>query len=277
MRTWTKRADGAQRYQVELHYALEAQRQIHRADLYRALAPAALPEPLVLNDWIRICTYRFSQQPLNAYGSTIGVGGRFNYGDALDSVDNLPFPALYIGQTKTVAYREYFGIGENERTTLSALEFALTPNRAYSVIPIRGLLHNVLDVTKTAKLREFVDILSSFSVTKETQALATSAGFEPRTLVSSAELFYDVLAEKHFRGWGRNHGLPASCQIFGKLVWEAQYDGILYRSVKGGGKCLAVFPQNLEYSDSKLCLADAAPAHTITTLDSTNWQLACNP
>lgn len=226
---------------------------------------------------MRICTYRFSQQPLNAYGSTIGAGGRFNYGDALDSVDSLPFPALYIGETKTVAYREYFGIGESESSTLSAMEFALTPNKAYSVIPISGLLHNVLDVTKMAKLREFVDILSSFSVSKETQALATRAGFTPRTLVSSAELFSDVLTEKDFRGWGRNHGLPASCQIFGKLVWEAQYDGILYRSVKGGGKCLAVYPQNLEHSDSKLWLADSAPAHTITTLDSSNWQLACNP
>lgn len=149
---------------------------------------------------------------MNAYGSTIGVGGRFNYGDALDSVDNLPFPALYVGESKTVAYREYFGMSESESSTLSALEFALTPNKAYSVIPISGHLHNVLDVTKTAKLREFVDILSSFSVTKETQALVTRAGFAPRTLVSSAELFGSVLTEKHFRGWGRNHGLPASCQ-----------------------------------------------------------------
>ncbi len=277
MRTWSKRADAAQRYQVELHYALEAQRQIHRADLYRALAPAALSEPLVLNEWIRICTYRFSQQPLNAYGSTIGVGGRFNFGDALDSADSLAFPALYIGETKSVAYREYFGMDESESTVLSAQEFALTPNKAYSVIPINGLMHNVLDVTRTTKLREFVEILSSFTVSKETQALATRAGFTPRMLVSSAELFNDVLTEKHFRGWGRNHGLPASCQIFGKLVWEAQYDGVLYRSVKGGGKCLAVFPQNLEYSDSKLWLADAAPAHAITALDDSNWQLACNP
>lgn len=232
---------------------------------------------MALNEWIRICSYRFSQQPLNAYGSTIGVGGRFNFGDALDNVDSLAFPALYIGETKSVAYREYFGISQNQSAELSSQEFALTPNKAYSVIPINGLFHNVLDLTRTAKLREFVDILASFTVTKETQALATKAGIEPRSLVASAELLNTVLTEEDFRGWGRNHGLPANCQIFGKLAWEAQYDCVLYRSVKGGGKCLAVFPQNLEYSDSKLWLADVAPAHTITMLDASNWQLACNP
>ena len=184
---------------------------------------------------------------------------------------------LYMGETKTVAYREYFGMAEKAKSKLTASEFALTPKKAYAVVPISGLLHNVLDVTRPSKLREFADILSAFTISKETQDLAVRSGLQPRDLISTTSALTKILSEKNFRGWGRNYGLPASCQIFGKLVWEAQYDGILYRSVKGGGRCLGVYPQNLEYSDSRLWIADAAPAHTVTTLDSSNWQLACSP
>lgn len=262
---------------MALHYALEAQRQLHRGDLYRALEPAVLREPVTLNQWVRVCTYRYSHQPLNAYGSTIGSGGRFNYGDALDSIDTTPFPALYIGANKTVAYREYFGMQPNESRQLTAQEFSLTPNKAISVLQINGDVHNVLDITHPNRLREFTDILSSFNVSAEVNDLARAAGFQPRSLVTTVDQFMDLLRESNWRGWARQHGLPASCQIFGKIVWEAQYDAILYRSVKGGGKCLAVFPQNLQHSETHLWLADSAPPNVNTALDASNWQLACKP
>jgi hypothetical protein len=86
-----------------------------------------------------------------------------------------------------------------------------------------------------------------------------------------------AVSEPNWRGWPRQHGLPASCQIFGELVWSAGYEGILYPSTKQGGECLAVFPQNLDKSESKVTLQNAGPPGAITTLDAGNWERATFP
>ena len=165
-----------ERYQIGLHYALEAQRRHHRSNLYRALQSAALNKPLELSNWVRVCTYRYSHQPLNTYGSTIGAGGRFNYGDALDSIDAIAFPALYVGENRSVSYREYFGMPRNEKRALTEQEFMLAGNKDISVVHLNGVVHNVLDLTRKTKLQDFVDIISKFSVSNEVQELAALAG-----------------------------------------------------------------------------------------------------
>lgn len=277
VRTWTRRAEAAEKYHVQLYYALEAQRKIHSADLYRALEDAVIESPIELDKWVRICTYRYSNQPLNAYGSVVGIGGRFNYGNSLDQVDPSPFPALYIGESYAVSHREYFNLEPNESSVLTAEEFALIPNRSHAVVHVSGRLHNLLDVTKRRNLNSFVSVLKKFSVARETQAMAKEAGIEQMQLIRDSKMLSNVLSDRQFRGWGRNYGLPATCQIFGKLVWESQFDGIVYRSTRGGGRCVALFPENLQRSESRLWLSDHAPEHTNSTLDASNWQLACHP
>lgn len=266
-----------ERYQKGLHYALEAQRQHHRGDLYRALESAQLKKPFKFSNWVRLCTYRYSHQPLNAYGSTIGAGGRFNYGDALDSIDSIPFPALYLGENRTVAYREYFGMPPSSTVGLTAQEFMLSGKKDISIIHINGTVHNVLDVTRPTRLKDFVGIISSFTVSDEIKDLARVAGIQPRPLVSTPDEMMKMLYELRWRGWVRQHGLPASCQLFGKLVWEAQYDAILYRSTRGGGKCLAVFPQNLQKSETHIQLAGTPPPNVNEYIDASNWQLSTSP
>ena len=266
-----------ERYQLGLHYALEAQRQHHRGDIYRALENAQLGKPLEFSDWVRICTYRYSNQPLNAYGSTIGAGGRFNYGDALDSIDSIPFPALYIGENHTVSYREYFGMPPSAKRMLTAQEFALAENKDISVIHINGIVHNVLDLTRPTRLRDFVSIIAKFTVSDEINALARIAGISARSLARTLDGLMTILYEPTWRGWVRQHGLPAGCQTFGKLVWEAQYDAILFRSTRGGGKCLAVFPQNLQKSETRVWLAGTPPPNVIEYIDASNWQLFTAP
>ena len=43
------------------------------------------------------------------------------------------------------------------------------------------------------------------------------------------------------------------------MVMEAGFEGILYRSAKGAGKCLAVFTRQLVNSDSRIALNDEYP------------------
>lgn len=277
VRSWAKQADAMERYQISLYYALEAQRRHYRGDLYLALQAAALNKPLEFSDWVRICNFRYSHQPLNAYGSTIGAGARFNFGDALDSVDAIPFPAFYVGSNQAIAYREYFGMPRNEKRSLTEQEFLLAERKDVSIIHVNGVVHNVLDITKKKGLQDFVDIIASFSVSSEIDELARTAGLKPRTLVVDLDYLMATLYEPAWRGWVRQHGIPANCQTFGKLAWEAQFDAILYRSTRGQGTCLAVFPQNLQNSETKIWLAGTPPPNVTATLDASNWQLATAP
>lgn len=277
VRQWAAKADVMEQYQVGLHYALEAQRKLVRGDLYRALQNAALQEPLEFSHWVRLCQYRYSHQPLNAYGSIIGAGGRFNFGDALDNVDAIPFPALYIAENRTVAIREYFGLAPSDRRALTPEELSLTPKKPVTVVYVDGIIQNVLDLTRPSRLKPFVDILASLKIPDEVNQMAAKAGLSPRSLVTSAEMMTQSLYEQNWRGWPRQHGIPANCQLFGKLAWEAGFDAILYRSTKGSGRCLAVFPQNLDKSDTRIWLHDTPPPNVIKTLDSSNWQIATAP
>ena len=113
---------------------------------------------------MRICTYRYSLSPLNAYGSAVGIGGRFNYGNALDNIDATPFPALYIAANHTVAHREYFGYPPSEKRLLTSQEFALTPNKDIAIVHMSGHVHNVLDLTKIDGSQDFIDIIQKYKI-----------------------------------------------------------------------------------------------------------------
>jgi hypothetical protein len=221
-----------------------------------------------------MCDYRYSHQPLSAYGSTIGSGGRFNYGDALDNVKDQPFPALYLASNERVAHREFFSAPPSKCGALTAIDMALMQERDYALCHISGTIHHLLDLTKLAKLRRFAKVLARFSVSEEVLGIAEKSGLKSRPLVFDVESLMRALSEPNWRGWPRQHGLPASCQIFGELAWSAGYEGILYRSTKRGGKCLAVFPQNFAQSESSVRLHNDGLPGTITTLDASNWEHA---
>jgi hypothetical protein len=265
-----------ERFEIRFLYGLAAQRQIHLGDLLRTLRDAARPAPFTFTDWVRMCDYRYSHQPLSAYGSTIGAGGRFNYGDALDNIKEPPFPALYLSSNERVAHREFFSAPPSTSDSLTAIDMALMQERDYALYHVSGTIHHLLDLTKPARLRKFTKVLARFTVSKEVLGIAETAGLQPRPLVFDVESLLRAVSEPNWRGWPRQHGLPASCQIFGELAWSAGYEGILYRSTKRGGKCLAVFPQNFDKSESRVQLQNDGPPGTITTLDASNWNHAVN-
>jgi hypothetical protein len=116
-----------------------------------------------------------------------------------------------------------------------------------------------------------------FTISSEVREHAVDAGLIPRPLVFDVDSLKRAVSEPNWRGWPRQHGLPASCQIFGELAWSAGYEGLLYPSSKKGGECLAVFPQNLEKSESSVQLQHEGPPGVITTLDASNWRHATFP
>jgi len=266
-----------ERFEISFHYALAAQRQIHLGDLLRTLRAAARESPFTFSDWVRICDYRYSHQPLNAYGSTIGAGGRFNYGDALDNIKDLPFPALYLASNEGVAHREFFAAQPSNDSGLTAHDMALMRERDYALYHVDGTIHHLLDLAKPAKLKKFTKVLRRFTVSGDVLALAKLAGITPRPLVFDVHSLTKAVMEVNWRGWSRQHGLPASCQVFGELAWSAGFEAILYPSTKSGGQCLALFPQNFDRSDSKVTLRSEGPPNAVTTLDASNWQQATTP
>jgi hypothetical protein len=57
-----------------------------------------------------------------------------------------------------------------------------------------------------------------------------------------------------WKSWPVHFDVPANSQVFAHMAVEAGFDGILYRSAKGAGKCLAVFTRQLVDSDSRIAL-----------------------
>jgi len=56
-------------------------------------------------------------------------------------------------------------------------------------------------------------------------------------------------------------------------VMEAGFEGILYRSAKGGNKCLAIFTRQMSNSNSRVALHPDKPDNIQhAQLDSTNCQ-----
>ena len=69
------------------------------------------------------------------------------------------------------------------------------------------------------------------------------------------------------------YGLPSNSQVFARFLREAGFEGVLYRSTRGQGVCIALFLDRLDASDSFVELSDNAPPDvTITRLDSTTFQ-----
>lgn len=69
------------------------------------------------------------------------------------------------------------------------------------------------------------------------------------------------------------YGVPAACQIFGRLVKDAGFEGVLFPSQQGQGSCLAVFPDNFRASTGRIEVVGAVPeGATHTVLDKDHLQ-----
>jgi len=211
---------------------------------------------------------------LSAAGSLTHIGGRFNYGRQINDYQFTPFPALYIGSSHMVALAERIPPPARP-SQLSNSELALAKPSSYSYYVLNGTVHRILDITKAKSLRKVNAIMATFEKDDVIDDLARLADKKPIPLVRQPGQLKQLLHDPDWRGAPTQVNLPAASQVFGKIVRDAGVEGILYNSTKAReGKCLAIFPENLEGSPSSIALEDEPPKsieHTI--LDKDTWRI----
>lgn len=272
---WNKLSEDLDELSAVLYSGIEPQRQRLRAELIAAIQ--AVPSTSMdFTGWVRIVTLRYADAPLAATGSLNGLGGRFNIGADIDNAICAPWPALYIASDQETAYREKFGMAKDFRVDgLSAEELALKPGNSYSAVRLDGHLTLVFDIGMPGALDPVCKVLRKISLPAEAVKLRTRLKI-PRQQVymirTAAHLMREVMV-MNWRTLPTQFGNPAVSQILGGLILDAGCEAIRYRSTKGEGECVAIFPHRLASDASFVALADPPPAsvrHTrldLTTAD----------
>jgi hypothetical protein len=227
----------------------------------------------MLNGWVRIVDYRYSLQPLSATGSLVH-GGRFNVGADLDPMKFPTFAALYLAESYETAYEEKFGAPSSLGAALAGREFALRRPGSFTSVNVSGRLANLFDLRSAASLKAFTRVISSFDLPKELKAIARSLGMTGRPLLAKTpKVVRETLLARNWREYPAQYGIPANPQVFGRLLLDAGFDGVIYPSAKGPKCCIALFPDKFARSESVIEVADEGPPHaSAQRLDSSTWE-----
>jgi len=270
IRQWKKASDLIEQYHVQLFYHLESLREINSEALQDALACSGT-EHVAQSSWFRLVDFKYSAEFLSPKGSLI-KGGKFNIGKDLNA-DKFPvFPALYIAEDYPTAYLEYFGAPRDTAVGgFNGHELALRDPGSFSAVRLFFELENLFDLTNLSNLNAFAQVISSFKAPKELQDIAKLIAASQPMLLSTSRELRDSFLCSNWRNYPAQFGIPSNSQIFGRLLNSFGFEGIIYPSTKGKGKCIAVFTQNLIASDSHIELVDEAPPDvTHTRLDAEN-------
>ncbi|HET7315313.1 RES domain-containing protein [Salinisphaera sp.] len=136
-----------------------------------------------------------------------------------------------------------------------------------------GRIERAFPLDRLAALKPFTDVIRDFKLPQEVVELGRRIGLGAPQTVGSPKVLMRTLLAPDWRYLPSNHGLPANPQVFGALLRDAEFEGIVYRSARGHDHCLAVFPEMLDHSDTQIALHDAAPASaTRTILDASTWK-----
>ena len=255
---WAKQSARLDELQTISYYGLEAERHKHRPALLSALrnAPSIF---LDLGEWHRIVEYTYCLDPLSARGSVRGYGGRCNIGAEVGDGSISAFPALYLASDLETAYREFYQIDPKPGIEgLAPEDFAPRRPGCFLVTQIQGRLEHVFDVNNLSALQPYVKILASFSHPRGMQQIARSLRLPPGLIRGASGLRRSVLS-KNWRSLPSQFDVPANCQILGRFLCDAGFEGIRYPSSKSGNPCLAVFPRNLRHSGSFVELSGGYP------------------
>lgn len=259
LRRWQKNSQVFNRFQRLYFFSLDAQRATHEKEIREALLDVE-SRTIDINGWRRAVRYRWSVEPLSSRGSVLDIGGRFNIGSAIDKTRFPAFNALYIAEDQETALREFFQIADANGSGLTREEFALCPPDSLAIVALTGQVYNVFDLTQPANLEGFVAIIRRFKLDKEVKAMAMQLGIKRLSLARSVPAVLTLFFQRNWRLSPNLYGLPSNPQIFGRLLYLAGYEGVLYHSAKGAGRCLCVYPRNL--GQSRICLADQPPEPT---------------
>lgn len=188
------------------------------------------------------------------------IGGRFNPGAELEEGTLAPFPALYLAADYETAFREKFQIASAGAVDgLTPTELALEMGSSHTSVQLKGALHNVFDIS-VKTLEPVAAVFRKVKMPPRALTLKKKLGMrmnDPHMVKTGTELHRAVL-DFNWRQGPVQFGLPAQSQMLAEFIRAAGYEGIYYKSSKGPGHCLALFPDRLQDA-SYIALADVAP------------------
>lgn len=265
LRRWKKSADNLAAYHIRLYHHAEGLRYAVYDDILQSLrSPGGIE--IGIPGWYRIVDYQYSLEPLSPAGSLIR-GGRFNIGADIDRADVRPFPALYIAENYGTAYRERFGatVSTTSKAKMTGAEYALRAPGSFSSVRLKGKLEDVFDLTQSKPIKPFMDVVKDFDIPRDIVRMARRLGITQEQMIRTTTEMMKSLRDQNWRHHPVQFGIPANPQIFGGLLLDAGYTGVLYRSTKGDRRCLAIFPDALINNSSFVELKDNAPKGIQTT------------
>jgi len=268
VRSWNKKSRALDAYHVRLFYHLEALRSTKQDEIRESLRDAPTAS-LDTTGWGRIVDLRYALNPLSAAGS-LKRGGRFNIGKDLDQTKFPSFPALYIAEDYDTAYQEKFGVSSSE---LQVHELGLRAPSSFLYAQLDGSIENLFDLREAESLESFLEIIKTFRLPRELRQLANEIGIPPPWTISNLGQLQHSLIDPNWKHYPIQHGIPANPQVFGRLLEDAGFQGVVYPSVKGEAACAALFIRNFESSPSHVFIKDEYPEEiSISRLDSDSWQ-----
>lgn len=261
---WKKHAETDEEYEVRLYHHLEGLRFAR----YEALLESLRGTKSVRKDlegWVRIVDFLYSLKSLSPKGS-LKLGGRFNIGDDIDKASAKTFPALYLAENHQTAYSEKFGAPATGQK-FSGADFSLRNPTSHSSLVVRGTLQNVFDLRGHKSLTQFVRHIRHFTLSKELIEMAKELHIEERALITKPKELLGSLMDPNWRFRPAQYGLPANSQLFGRMLADAGFDGVIYRSTKADGFCIAAFPAAFPDLASYVELRDPSPETAVKRLD----------
>jgi hypothetical protein len=267
--SWRRFGQDLESYNLGVYYCLEQQRASKYEDLKSSLMLQGVE--VDVTGWVRIVDYQYTLKPLSAVGSILDVGQRFNIGKRVNPIQFPPFHALYIAEDELTARQEKFPAGI-KNSDFTPEEFALRTEKSITTVFLKGKVINAFDLTTQSNLKEFLKVISSFEISKNLDTKAKDLGIPKLEPINKLKLLFDSVMELNWRIHPNAFGTPSNSQIIAKYIREAGFEGILYNSVRGKGKCLAIFPENFEKSSSCIEVKDKSPDQALVKLDSSNWK-----
>lgn len=271
LQEWSAHGRAVRDFHYALFFDLAGQRAARHKELRAALRKAP-PVTVSLEGWCRLVNFQYSLEVLSPAGSLRWVGQRFNVGSDIEPISFPPFPALYVAENFETAFREYHQRPKGSSVDgLRPEELSLEDRGNWVSIQLSGHINNVFDLTKAANLRELCRIFARFNLSDRVKKLARKAKRPPASVVKNPTELLNTFMRTDWKSWPVHFDVPANSQVFAQMLVEAGFEGVLYRSAKGGDRCLAIFTRQLGNSDSHISVHGECPAGaTMLELNAAN-------
>ncbi len=257
------------KYHIRLYAELHAQRTLHKETILASLRSADR-ESLDLHNYVRLVPLKYANEPVSPKGSITLQGGRFNVGRGVNPEITSNY-ALYIADTEETAYNERYQAPKTQSALTTEELYLTTRDESYAYVKLTGTVSGLLNLSIAQNFADFLDVIAKFEISRDCRTLAKKVGLERWNVVS----IYDDLINMCLRVNWRLHpmllAIPATSQIFGNLVREAGFSGIIYKSTVHQGTCIAFFPENFA-DDSSVCAKSPADGTQHPCLTAENWQ-----